>query len=114
MFDDNGSGNDVQAIQELLAGRAISKHPDDGALYNAVVAKANMLRIIDTGAPAYGGATSPDGKRIVTGSAAKAVYIWDIKTGQPVGAPLEGHTDVVSGVAWSGDGRLIATASADS
>jgi WD40 repeat protein len=113
MLNDNTSGNDVQAFQQLLAARTITQHPDDGALYNAVVAKANVLRIIDTGAPAYGGATSPDHKRIVIGGGNKEVRIWDLQTGQPVGSPLVGHEDVVRAVAWSSDGRTIATASAD-
>jgi WD40 repeat protein len=34
-------------------------------------------------------------------------------TGQPLGAPLTGHTDAVSGVAFSPDSALLAGASAD-
>ncbi|MDT5093561.1 MAG: hypothetical protein QOH60_2924 [Mycobacterium sp.] len=113
MLSNSTSGNDVQALQQLLAARTITKHPDDGALYNAVVAKANVVKIIDTGAPAYGGATSPDRKRIVIGGGTKEVRMWDLETGQPVGSPLAGHDDVVRAVAWSSDGRTIATASAD-
>ncbi len=33
-------------------------------------------------------------------------------TGHPLGAPLTGHTDAVSGVAVSPDGALLASASA--
>ena len=38
-------------------------------------------------------AFSPDGHRIVSGSADKTVRVWDADTGQPVGQPLTGHTD---------------------
>jgi WD40 repeat protein len=36
-----------------------------------------------------------------------------VATGQPHGQPLTGHTDAVYGVAFSPDGRLLATASWD-
>lgn len=113
MLDDSTPGNDVQAFQQILAARTITAHPDDGMLYNAVVAKSNIVKVFDTGAPAYGGATSPDRKKIVTGGAGNDVHIWDLETGEPVGSPLVGHTDIVSAAAWSSDGHTIATSSAD-
>ena len=38
--------------------------------------------------------------------------IWDLKTGQPIGAPLV-HRDELTSIACSPDGRVIATGSAD-
>ena len=35
--------------------------------------------------------------------------LWDAATGQPVGAPLTGHTDWVDSVAFSPDGHRLAT-----
>ena len=52
-------------------------------------------------------AFSPDGHRIVTGSADSTVRVWDADTGQPVGEPLTGHTGAVVGVAFSPDGRRV-------
>ena len=37
-------------------------------------------------------AFSPDGTRIVSGSADNTVRLWDAATGQPIGQPLTGHT----------------------
>ena len=39
--------------------------------------------------------------------------LWDADTGQPVTEPFDGHTDVVVHVAYSPDGRRIASASRD-
>jgi len=38
---------------------------------------------------------------------------WDAHTGQPLGDPMEGHTDYVNTVAISGDGQVIVSGSRD-
>ena len=58
-------------------------------------------------------AFSPDGQRIVSGSADKTVRLWDADTGQPIGAPLTGHTGAVASVAFSPDGQRIVSGSVD-
>ena len=58
-------------------------------------------------------AFSPDGQRIVSGSADKTLRVWDAATGQPVGEPLRGHEDGVWSVAFSPDGQRIVSGSAD-
>jgi WD40 repeat protein len=52
----------------------------------------------------------------VTGSLTRpvvSVWVWNIRTGQPVGAPLTGHTDWVLSVAFSPDGQHLASGSRD-
>jgi WD40 repeat protein len=39
--------------------------------------------------------------------------LWDVATGKQHGEPLKGHTDWVIGVAFSPDGKLLATAGKD-
>ncbi len=55
---------------------------------------------------------SPDGKTIATASQDKTARLWDVATGQPIGAIMR-HDDQVVRVTFSPDGRLIATASVD-
>jgi WD40 repeat protein len=55
---------------------------------------------------------SPDGRRILTGSADETTKVWDADKGTEV-LTLKGHTDRVRSVSWSPDGRRILTGSAD-
>ena len=57
-------------------------------------------------------AYSPDGKRIVSGSADKTARVWDAETGKTI-KTLTGHTDRVASAAYSPDGKRIVTASWD-
>ena len=42
-----------------------------------------------------------------------SVRLWDVSTGQPIGEPMTGHTNIVSSVAFSPDGTRIASAGFD-
>lgn len=59
----------------------------------------------------YGVAFSPDGQQVVT-TDGNPVRIWDTSTGKTV-RELVGHTNGVMGVAWSDNGKWIATGSHD-
>jgi WD40 repeat protein len=60
----------------------------------------------------FSAAYSPDGTRIVTGSADKTARIWDALTGVQL-AVLSGHTDRIFSAAFSPDGTRIVTGSRD-
>jgi WD40 repeat protein len=58
-------------------------------------------------------AFSPDGHRIVSGSADSTLRLWDASSGRPIGMPLQGHPYSVNSVAFSPDGRRIVSGSGD-
>jgi WD40 repeat protein len=58
-------------------------------------------------------AFSPDGKKFVSASSDDPVQLWDVETGEAVGAPLTGHTGSICSVAFSPNGGRLASASHD-
>ena len=63
--------------------------------------------------PVFSVAYSPDGHRLACGGGDGTVRLWSADTGQPLGDPLTGHTDVVESVTFSPDGKHIASGSGD-
>jgi WD40 repeat protein len=55
-------------------------------------------------------AMSPDGQTVLTGGADGTARLWDAASGQPIGSPLRPHGSRVEVVAFSPDGRTLATA----
>ena len=107
------SGGQMRAYQQLIAARRLTQTPDDGPLLNVLTEMVHLIKIAEGPSDVNTVAFSPDGGRIVSGSGDGTVRVWDAGSGQPIGAPLTGHTDKVYSVAFSPDGRRIASGSGD-
>ncbi|KAG2346199.1 hypothetical protein BDR05DRAFT_959801 [Suillus weaverae] len=58
-------------------------------------------------------AISPDRKHIVCGSYDGTIQVWDMETGEALGAPLRGHSEAVRCIAISSNGKRIVSGSND-
>jgi WD40 repeat protein len=60
-----------------------------------------------------GVAVDPDGSTAATGTLEGDVQLWDVASGDPIGAPVGGQEDFVYALAFSPDGSVLATSSFD-
>lgn len=61
---------------------------------------------------AWGVAFSPDGASLAAGGQDGVAYVWDLASGEQIGA-LTGHNGGINGIAYSPNGRWLATAGRD-
>ena len=85
-------------------------------LWNLPTGKA-LLSMTHLPGPVQSLAFRPDGAQLAVAGGAPGssgeVEVFDTKTFSKVGPTLEGHSDVVMSVAWSADGKWIASGSQD-
>ena len=115
--------DDVLALQLLLAARSIAPNLDDEAnntllsvnsqFLSVLNQERDIVKIVHTPARVYSVGLSPDGRKIVAGSADKTIRMWDAVSGNSIGEPLRGHNKQVTSVAFSPDGTRIVSGSAD-
>ncbi|KAL5504957.1 hypothetical protein ACEPAH_7620 [Sanghuangporus vaninii] len=80
-------------------GKRLASGSDDGSIYIWDIETGSLLGKLEND---RNGA-----------SESKVVQVWDTESGQPVGGPLEGHTNWVVSLAYSPDGKYIVSGSYD-
>lgn len=69
-------------------------------------------RILATGLPTTAFALHPT-RNVLAAILDEQVFLWDLTRGTLVGEPWTGHTSTVYGIAYSADGRFLATGGSD-
>jgi WD40 repeat protein len=87
----------VQAREAMLRGLTMAH---DAALVGILRSPSDITDL----------EVSPDGRTLATSSNDGTVRLWNAVTHREIGGPLRGHTDTVWAVAFSPDGRMLASA----
>ncbi len=105
------SDEPVNVVEFSPDGRTLAVGSTDESLYLLDARTGEEKLRIPHGAPVVAAAFSPDGTTIVTSHGTPR--FWDVATGEPVGGPLLGHTDVVTSVAYTKDGDTVLSSGPD-
>ena len=103
-----GMGGNVWTVEVSADNRYMVITSDDSDVKGYDL-KINSLELTFAQGTSTKAATfSPDGRRLVTGDRNGTVQLWNLDTSIPV--PLKGQQGTVHGLAYSADGKLVASA----
>jgi WD40 repeat protein/serine/threonine protein kinase len=93
-------------------GKLLASASESGLrLWNPV--NGLLIAWLEQSMPVLALSFSPDGAFLASGGDDGLITLWDVKSGEISGTPLEGHTDAVSSLAFSPDGTILASGSRD-
>jgi WD40 repeat protein len=115
-YEQGNTGEGMLLLAESLALAPPGQADVGRAVRSDLAAWHRELRplrgVLDLPAPASAVGFFPDGNLVAAGGPDGSVRLWDLATGQALGA-LAPHPGEVRGLAFSPDGKLLATACAD-
>jgi WD40 repeat protein len=112
-------------ISQLLSGQkgvvlSLAISPDSKTLASAngeTILLWDMETRKPIGEPLSSAATivafSPNGEVLASNGGDNAIILWDLKTRKPMGEPLSGHKSWITSVAFSSDGKMLASGSCE-
>jgi len=117
---------DLALLLSLEANRVEDTLETRGGLLKALNASPNLRTYLRLPAQMYTLAASPDGKTLATGGCGAfkgqqiyrnctegMIFLWDLATQQLRGSPFKGHEKVILSLAFSPNGKLLASGSED-
>ncbi|WP_243717327.1 protein kinase [Actinomadura sp. KC345] len=110
-----GHNDSVYSMAFSPDGKLLAVSDDDTVWLWDVAARTTVGRLriaTDPHSLVVGVAFSPDGRTLAV-TDDDAAQLWDVGTRRPAGRPFAGHTDSVYSLAFSLDGKLLATGSSD-
>lgn len=115
---DARQGDDVQALNELLAANKLADVPNDRPLLNALVDRYSMRKVLVVNEPVIAVASAPQGHRLAMAEPG-GIRVWDTR---PAGwqdaigdkaQVLRGGDAKLTGMAIGPDGQIIAAGTED-
>lgn len=108
------NGDRDRALLNSLHADSISPKPRRRAQAAALITEdlVSLERTFRCAGEVKAVAFSPHGERVLTGCDDSTAQLWNLRSGQPIGAPMK-HKDSVNAVAFSPDGNQVLTGSDD-